>query len=121
MRYVFLYLICAASALAAQTTTSGDKNVPVIPPDHHTGTPLPSYMIIPPAGRAVDFQQAYDFLRKEKSTGKVYFELSDGSTISNIIEMLVMPNSTLIIFRYNSNQGINFQVVKIEEIVNLRY
>ena len=116
-----IYFICAASALAAQTITPGDKNIPVVPPDHHAGVPLPSYMIIPPAGRAVDFQQAYEFLRKEKSTGKVYFELADGSTIGNVIEMMVMPNSTLIIFRYNSNQGISFQVVKIEDIVNLSY
>lgn len=78
-------------------------------------------MMINPAFRALDLQQAFEMLRKEKTTGKVYFQLTDGSTISNIIDMTLMSNSTLILFRFNSTQGIRFQVVKVEDIVGLTY
>lgn len=80
-----------------------------------------SYMMISPVARAQDFQQAYEMLRKEKTSGKVYFQLADGSKIFNVIEMTPMPNSTLVLFKLNSQQGIHFQIVKIEDIANISY
>jgi hypothetical protein len=120
-KYTFYFLAIAASGFAAQTTPI-DAN-PTAPLLQHTppGTPALTYMMIPPASRALDFQQAFEQMRAEKSTGKVYFELSDGTMISNIIDMHVMQNSTLILFRFNSNQGIRYQVVKVEDIHALRY
>jgi len=70
---------------------------------------------------AQDFQQAYDMLKKEKTAGKVYFQFSDGSSIGNIIDMTTMANGTIVLFRYNSSQGIKFQIVKIEDILTLQY
>lgn len=117
-----LLLTLSVAAHAAQTITPADANAPAVPPpSRHQGTLMPSYMMVTPAARAADFQQAFDLLKKEKSSGKVYFELSDGTTIGNVIDMAPMSNSTVILFRYNSSQGIQFQVVKIEDIVNLGY
>ncbi|MBS0621035.1 MAG: hypothetical protein JSS61_06215 [Verrucomicrobia bacterium] len=82
---------------------------------------LKSYMLITPQSRAADYLQAFEILRKEKTAGKVFFELRDGSMISNVIEISTLPNSTLLLCRYNSNQGIKFQVIKIEEIATLSY
>lgn len=114
-----IFLLAAiAPALAPMETTT-------IPPQaaqqQSPGASIPSYMTISPASRALDFQQAFDKLSKEKSNGKIFFQLADGSMIGNVIEMIVMPNSTLIIFRFNSSQGVQFQVVKVEDIVGLRY
>jgi hypothetical protein len=113
-----LLLTVAVSAHAAQTITPADT---VPPPPRHQAAAMPSYMVVTPAARAADFQQAFDILKREKSAGKVYFELADGTTIGNVIDMSPMSNSTVILFRYNSSQGIQYQVVKIEDIVNLRY
>jgi hypothetical protein len=107
-----------------QTTSTKDANPAAqssIPPPMTQGTPVQSYMAISPSARALDFQQAFEQLRKEKTAGKVYFQLIDGTTIANIIEMSLMSNSTLILFRFNSNQGIRFQIVKIEDILNIYY
>lgn len=78
-----------------------------------------SYMIIPPNHRMSDYQQAFELLKKEKTSGKVYFQLTNGTTIGNVIDMTPMAHSTLVLFRYNSSQGIKFQVVKVEEIANI--
>jgi hypothetical protein len=96
----------------------------ITPTDTPTALPIQqegSIMTIPPSARALDFQQAFETMRKEKSTGKVYFQLIDGTTIANIIDMTLMSNSTLILFRFNSPQGIRFQVVKVEDIDNILY
>lgn len=125
-KYLIALLPFAASGYAAvQTGThpDGTDNSPqfspsILGPESQTAQ---SYMLIPPSARALDFLQAFELLRKEKSTGKVYFQLTNGSTISNVIEMSLMPNSTLILFRFNSSQGIRFQVVKVEDIQNIGY
>ena len=64
---------------------------------------------------------AFETLRKEKTTAKVFFQLQNGTTISNIIDMTLMANATLILFRFNSTQGIRFQLVKVEEIAAISY
>jgi hypothetical protein len=121
-KYTIALLIMAASGHAAMQTVSPKEAVPPMPPPPPAqGSLMQSYMMISPSSRAMDFQQAFEQLRKEKTAGKVYFQLSDGSTISNVIDMTLMPNSTLIIFRYNSNQGVRFQVVKVEDILYINY
>jgi len=84
-------------------------------------TPPSSYITIDPKLRAEDYKEAFEILRKEKTTSKVFFQLIDGTTISNIIDMTLMDNASLIIFRFNSQQGIRFQVVRIEDINLINY
>lgn len=122
-KYAIAILILPLSGYATvPTVTPKDtltQTTPVPPPP--PGTHLTCYMMISPTSRAADFQQAFEQLKKEKSAGKVYFQFADGSTITNVIDMNAMANSTLILFRYNSSQGIRFQAVKVEDIVNIYY
>jgi len=81
--------------------------------------PSRSVMLIDPKQRAEDYQKAFDLLRTEKSTSKVFFDLAGGEKISNVIEMKMMPNSTLVLFRFNTPEGIRFQIVEIENILGI--
>lgn len=78
-------------------------------------------LIIDPTMRALDYQQAYETLKKEKPSNKVCITLVNGSTLSNIIEMQKMASSTLFLIRYNSPQGIKVQAVELESIVGIGY
>ncbi len=116
--------ILGAAALghAADQAAMGSNAMQSTPPlEGVEQFPTQSYMMLLPAARAADFQQAFETLRKEKTAAKVYFQLFDGSMITNIIDMTLMSNSTMILFRYNSPQGIGFQLVKVEEIQTIGY
>ena len=78
-------------------------------------------LMLDPTMRALDYQQAYDTLRKEKPSNKVCITLLNGSILSNIIEMQKMTNSTLFLIRYNSPQGIKIQAVELEFIEGIGY
>ena len=78
-------------------------------------------LIIDPTMRALDYQQAFEALRKEKPSNKVCITLLSGSILSSIIEMQKMANSTLFLIRYNSPQGIKVQAVELESIVGIGY
>jgi len=78
-------------------------------------------LVIDPTMRALDYQQAYEVLKKEKPSNKVCITLLNGSTLSNIIEMQKMASSTLFLIRYNSPQGIKVQAVELESIVGIGY
>ena len=80
-----------------------------------------SVMIIDPKARADEYKKAFDILREEKSTSKVFFKLAGGMQISNVLDMKLMPNSTLVIFRYSTPQGIRFQVVETEDILGIMH
>jgi hypothetical protein len=122
MKYTIALLIASTVGHAAvQTITPKEGADAAIPPQQMQGSSTQSYMMISPVSRAEDFQQVFEMLRKEKTTGKVYFRLADGLMISNVIEMTLLPNSTLVLFRFNSAQGIRFQVVKVEDISAIGY
>ncbi|MBS3905239.1 MAG: hypothetical protein KGZ39_07930 [Simkania sp.] len=71
--------------------------------------------------RAQDYLQAFDILRKEKTSGKVQFLLKDGSTVTNIIDIHLMEQGSLLVFRFNSAQGIRFRIVALEDILQLEH
>lgn len=71
--------------------------------------------------RASDYQEAFEVLKKEKGAGKVYFQLADGTQISNIVAMTLMGSGHLILFKFNTQQGIKQQVVPVEQIATLSY
>ena len=85
---------------ATQTTRSGQSEV----------------MIINPETRAKDIQDAYQYLRMMSPASKLAVKLLDGSAITEILDMKVMPGGTIIIFRTNTLQGQKFQLVKVEDI-----
>lgn len=119
---ILLSLVCGSLQAAVQTASPALDTAPPASP----APPVPlgssaTYMVIDPKMRAQDYEQAFETLRKEKTTAKVFFQLQNGSTISNIIDMTLMANATLILFRFNSTQGIRFQLVKVEEIAAISY
>jgi hypothetical protein len=118
-KYTLVLLSLATASHAAVQTLPSDAGE--IAPPAMRGSATAGYMMISPSARALDYQTAFDMLRKEKTTAKVFFQLSDGSTVSNIIDMTLLSNSTLFLFRCNSQQGIRYQVVKVEDILNINY
>ena len=85
---------------AAQTMRSGQSEV----------------MIINPETRAKDIQDSFQYLKTMSPASKLAVKLLDGSAITEILDMKVMPGGTIIIFRTNTLQGQKFQLVKIEDI-----
>lgn len=109
MKFFGLILLASLTLNAAEDTSASASEA------------MKSYMSIEPKARALDYSQAFDMLRKEKATGRVFFKTKNGDIISNIIDLTLMNNGTLIFFRYNTSQGIKHQVVNIEEIVSLSH
>jgi hypothetical protein len=118
---ILLFCSCILNAETVLVSNPEKKEALSSHPPQSSYQAPSSYMRIEPHARALDYQQAFEQLRKEKTSGKVYFQLTNGTMISNIIDMALMPNSTLILFRFNSSQGIKFQTVKVEEIASLNY
>ena len=116
-------LLCLLSSpLIGATAPPKETPAQETPPPLLKSSSSSSYIAIPIKDRALDFQQAFEQLKKEKTSGKVYFQFLDGSSISNIIDILLLPNNSLMLFRYNTNnQGIRLQVVKVEDIAGLSY
>jgi hypothetical protein len=76
---------------------------------------------VDPQKRAQDYSQAFDMMRKEKTSNKVVIHLTDGTTLTNIIEMGVVGNGTLLHFKTNSPQGIKIQIVEVEKIHSITH
>ncbi len=75
-----------------------------------------SVMLIDPKQRAADLLAAYNMLKKNRSLSKLYFQLTNGNKISNIMNMQISDNGTLIIFQMTSNTGMKNLVVFVEDI-----
>ena len=73
-------------------------------------------MIISPEGRAKDIQAAIQFLKQRAPTSKPTIKLTDGSTLTGIVDVDVMPGGTLLIFKLASLKGLKYQIEKIENI-----
>ncbi|MBS0615144.1 MAG: hypothetical protein JSR58_01160 [Verrucomicrobia bacterium] len=84
-------------------------------------TDTKSHIMIDLKQRATDYREAFELLKKEKGAAKVYFELAEGTKISNIIDMTLMSSGHLILFKFNTQQGIKQQVVPVEQIAQLSY
>lgn len=80
-----------------------------------------SIIMITPKERADDLKKAFEFLRGEKSASKVLVTFKGDKKISNVIDMKMMPEKTIFIFRYSTPQGIKFQVAPIEDIVSIEH
>lgn len=83
--------------------------------------PLTHSMSIDPKHRASDYKEVFDSLRKEKAVNKVFVKLQNGMSITNIIDMQLMANSTVFLLRYNTPNGIKVQAVELEHIQGVGY
>ncbi len=73
-------------------------------------------MIISPEGRAKDIQAAIKYLKLHAPTSKPKIKLTNGSTISGILSVDIMPGGTLLIFKVGSLKGVRYEIEKIENI-----
>jgi|JI10StandDraft_1071094.scaffolds.fasta_scaffold02890_13 hypothetical protein len=73
-------------------------------------------MIISPEGRAKDIKAAIEFLKKHAPTTKPTIKMANGTTLSGIMDVQVMPGGTVLIFQIASLKGVQYQVENIENI-----
>lgn len=73
-------------------------------------------MIISPEGRAQDIKAAIQFLKKQTPSSKPAIQLTNGTILSGIIDVDVMPGGTLLIFKVTSLKGMKYLIEKIEHI-----
>jgi len=78
-------------------------------------------MIINPESRAKDLLSAIQFLKQRSPATKITVTLTDGSRISEILDVEAMPGGTLIIFKINTIKGQKYRVVKIENVDTLTH
>lgn len=100
----------AEKMAAAKEATQSKEATPKGPSD---------VMIISPDLRANDIKTAIEYLKQRSPTSKPKVELTNGTAITGILDVDVMPGGTILIFRVNSFKGMQYKVVKIEEINTL--
>jgi hypothetical protein len=76
---------------------------------------------IDPKGRAADWAQIFDLLRKDKPTLKIQVRTASGGTFLNVAEITPAANGTLLFLRIPSNQGSKLQAVPVDEIIEVGY
>lgn len=114
-----MYLLSTLIFLQTQpleATIPSDKEIQALSPKTENSR---SVMILDPKSRANDYLEAFNLLKAEKSTAKIVFHLVDGQKISNVIDMKMMPNNTIVVFRYNAPQGVTLRAVEIESIESI--
>jgi len=99
-----------SAELAAMTIAQKDDN---------KSRGISEVMIISPELRAKDLQAAIKFLNQHVPTSKPNITLSDGSKITSIMNVEVMPGGTILIFKVTSLKGLQYKVVNIEEVQSL--
>jgi|GEM_PF-2533685 len=87
--------------------------------DDNKSKGISEVMIISPELRAKDLQAAIKFLNLHVPTSKPNIKLSDGSKITSIMDVEVMPGGTILIFKIASLKGLQYKVVNIEEVQSL--
>ena len=78
--------------------------------------PQRSIMIIDPKARGEDFVKAFDLLKRDKPSSRIFYRLFNGQTIANIIELSLIDNGTLVLFKVTTTQGLKYLVVSTEDI-----
>ena len=69
--------------------------------------------------RADDYLKAYLLIRKSNPSSRIFFKLANGTTLTNIADVTVLENGTLILFKTTTTQGLKNDVIPVEEIISL--
>jgi hypothetical protein len=101
-------------ALLLLATTALPPQEPVPPTDSRLS------IAIQPKMRADDLIKAFELLKKEKPTSKISLR-TPGGILTNITDMSALPNGTLIVVKFTSQQGSKIQFLLIEEIQEIFY
>ncbi|MBP9841591.1 MAG: hypothetical protein KBC64_04110 [Simkaniaceae bacterium] len=73
-------------------------------------------MLIAPNDRAGDLLEAYIYLKQCNVASSISVSMKDKSVLSNILDMQLMKNGTLIVFKISTLQGEKYRLVKTEDI-----
>ena len=119
---IFTLSTCFILAEEKTTTTPDDtkkekeKSVLPLPTDKQQQR---SIMIIEPKARAEDFIKSFEMLKKDKPSSRIYYKLFNNQTINNIIDINMLDNGTLILFKIATTQGTKFLIVPTEDIESI--
>lgn len=102
-------------AFAQETKEEKKEEKPIVVPIKEKDSNH-SFMMIDAKSRAQDFLKAYDLLKREKASARVFFKLTNGSIITNIVDISLFEGNTLFLFKVSSLQGVKYAVVPIEEL-----
>jgi hypothetical protein len=111
MKYIFSFICFTISLMAEQNSLLNTKVA--------ASSNQKDVILIEPSKRAQDFMQAYEILKKGKSPQSIFFHISNGSVISNVLEMTSMNNGTLLLFKITTNTGAKFELIPIENLLSI--
>jgi hypothetical protein len=106
-------------ALALNTCVFAQKTAAQMEQEVATMSDAKEIMVIPPQQRAQDFKEAFDYLKKIQTQSKITFILKDSTKISQILDVSVLPGGTMLNFKINSTQGIQYQIIRVEDIKSI--
>ncbi len=78
-----------------------------------------SIMTIEAKKRAEDYLKAYQLIRQNNPSSRIFFKLANGTTLTNIADVTVLENGTLMLFKTTTTQGLKNDVIPVEEIIAL--
>ncbi len=110
---MFLATLIAVSALNAQHPAS-EKTAAAVSNNK-------SVIMIDPKARAADFVQAFDILRKDKPTLKISIKIANGMNLNSVSDVIATQGGTLLMIKYSSSSGLKYQIVPVEDIVEIAY
>ena len=114
---IFLFLSVANYVVAEEKTEDENKEnkTTVVPLQQAKGSQR-SIIVIQPQDRAEDYIKAFETLKKDKPSTKIYFQLLSKKTISNILDITMLDKGTLLLFKTATTQGSKITIVPIEDI-----
>ncbi len=113
MRYLLIFLISTTLFAEEKMEEKEKQEKPLVVP---VKTGEKSVMMIDAKDRAGDFLKAYSLLKQEKASARIFFKLTNGTIITNIVDLSLFQGNTLFLFKVSSLQGVKYTVVPIEEI-----
>lgn len=115
MRYCLLFFFISTIAFGEENEVKAKEEKPLVVPIKDKGS-AQSVMMIDAKSRAQDFLKAYDLLKKEKASARVFYKLTNGNVVTNIVDISLFEGNTLFLFKVSSLQGVKYLVVPIEEL-----
>lgn len=106
------FLLCLCATLFAKEVEHSNITIPSI-------SEQKDVIVIEPKQRAEDFSEAYEMMKRGKSPQKIVFHLSDGKSLTNVLEMKAMKNGTLLLFKINTSVGNQYELVPIENLITI--
>ena len=123
--FIFCFSLFSAPAFSADNiatkpkklTSSASPGDLLVAQDKNTTSR--SIITIEVKKRAEDYLKAYQLIRQNNPSSRIFFKLANGTTMTNIADVTVLENGTLMLFKTTTTQGLKNDVIPVEEIVAL--